>query len=506
LVNYSVAIAVLAAGLGSSSYATEPAGLSIAKETTFITSPLTPLGLPDYEAALNAIRFDKIPLEKNAAVEIARAGLAGRGGRTRQKLLLDVDAAPTAWKALPDVPGLGTMPYWFTLRNPWSPEDRPEIAKWLDANRPILDRIVSALEGKSLSLPVDLPGNESDPSDRPPPGPLMPLSWELKMALMARASRLDDRSFSQRMEDIDVLRRLGLELCREPLMARYNTGVEMIAAAEAIRQTFIVRGGATRNELAALRTRLARSESLPTVARALDGQQLLNLHAIITDPPGYIARLLAAVQRNPRPDEGDELASKWAREIRLALPEPRIGQKLTIVLKACNAAHDAWRESLLGETGQREAHFGSINARRKQLEATWAKQLGADPVRRLTARFAPDTPRARQAQALKALGVYIFCIWAEGERTAVHYAREAKTKAALTELCVGLTLYKADKGDWPERIEDLLPRYLREVPRNQNTGQPVVYLRQRGGFSILPDEMQCPLFEYHREDAEETTP
>jgi hypothetical protein len=66
-------------------------------------------------------------------------------------------------------------------------------------------------------------------------------------------------------------------------------------------------------------------------------------------------------------------------------------------------------------------------------------------------------------------------------RTAQDYQR---TRATLNELAFALTAYRAEHGACPERLDMLAPQYIREVPRDVFTEQPLRYEPQPGGFVL----------------------
>ena len=67
-----------------------------------------------------------------------------------------------------------------------------------------------------------------------------------------------------------------------------------------------------------------------------------------------------------------------------------------------------------------------------------------------------------------------------------------RRQAVLRLLICGLALraYSVENGDPPEKLADLVPDYLSEVPRDPYSGKPLVYRRNAKGYvlySVGPD-------------------
>lgn len=72
-----------------------------------------------------------------------------------------------------------------------------------------------------------------------------------------------------------------------------------------------------------------------------------------------------------------------------------------------------------------------------------------------------------------------------GETESV-YLKKAQTEAIMLVSRTGLAcrLFKNKNGRYPERLEELVPRLLTEVPIDPFTGKPMVYRRQGEGFIV----------------------
>jgi len=61
---------------------------------------------------------------------------------------------------------------------------------------------------------------------------------------------------------------------------------------------------------------------------------------------------------------------------------------------------------------------------------------------------------------------------------------ELRTRVELERLALALAAHKAERGAWPKELKDLCPEYVREVPRDRFTSQPIIYKRRDAGYLL----------------------
>jgi len=66
------------------------------------------------------------------------------------------------------------------------------------------------------------------------------------------------------------------------------------------------------------------------------------------------------------------------------------------------------------------------------------------------------------------------------------HLQEAQHEAriGLAQLALALKIYKAEKGKYPDRLDDLVPEILPELPKDPFTGKDFVYKREGEGFLV----------------------
>ena len=177
----------------------------VSKETTYITAPLRPNGLPDYRHHLYDRLRDGITVDNNAAVLMWQAYGPGRGSSAlkpaewehivRELNLPHADSTaalvdPThrdmaervehwviandpIWKQAatnaPDTQDgnspssdLGFDAVFATIAFPWRREQLPPLAEWADANSEAIDSLVNASQRPRLYLPYDYSDSDDD--------------------------------------------------------------------------------------------------------------------------------------------------------------------------------------------------------------------------------------------------------------------------------------------------------------------------------------------------------
>jgi hypothetical protein len=164
-----------------------PGGIIISRETTFLTGPLRKDGSVDYAAALNERYSRGVTPENNAAVLLVQAvGLKEPDKAVRERFFELLGIAPLPEKgpyieAFTDYfarktagdkprkkdgqdPDAWIKPYEERDRiteRPWTKEDSPIAAAWLEENQKQLDLIVAAAKRPRFYLPIV--GSADDP-------------------------------------------------------------------------------------------------------------------------------------------------------------------------------------------------------------------------------------------------------------------------------------------------------------------------------------------------------
>ena len=56
--------------------------------------------------------------------------------------------------------------------------------------------------------------------------------------------------------------------------------------------------------------------------------------------------------------------------------------------------------------------------------------------------------------------------------------------AGLARVQMGMALYKAEKGGYPEKLEELVPKYMGAVPVDGFSGEALIYRKTEKGYVV----------------------
>jgi hypothetical protein len=63
---------------------------------------------------------------------------------------------------------------------------------------------------------------------------------------------------------------------------------------------------------------------------------------------------------------------------------------------------------------------------------------------------------------------------------------------AVTQAMIAMARYRADEGDWPKSLDQLVPDYLDAIPINPQTGDPLEYTPTPGEAPALENFVHIP--------------
>ncbi len=274
--------------------------VTISKETTYITEPLRKDGYPDYIAALNQRASEGVTPENNAAVLFWTAvGPTELRPEEREKFfkMLGIPALPEQGeyfippeayvKRLMDAGKLldaktkqdGIDAMWAQLdpamKRPWSKQEFPLVANWLEANEKPLKLLLEASKRPRRYDPLT-GGNRATLLDAGWPAELV---FRVVAALVARATlRAHEGKVDEAWEDLMACRRLARLVNQGPTFAGtavFSLGSERYACAGD--QAILQQTQLSATAIARMRDDLAKLPPMPKLADALDVERFLYL-------------------------------------------------------------------------------------------------------------------------------------------------------------------------------------------------------------------------------------
>jgi len=513
------ALLVPLAGCGSSRSGRRK--IPISRETTHVLGPVRADGTIDYVAAMNEILSRGVTRENNAAVPIIRAlGPRALAEETRARALAmlgmqplpergdyltdfdehvlatapEEDLRPTTPRpvAIPEEirnteeikkklppelravleatpkPGpsraleRAVKEYNTAMKAPWTAEQYPVIAGWLEANADPLDRVVAATRSPRLYAPwvradehAPMVGLDFISSDR---GPKLPARM-LKCRAMLRIGSGD---LDGAVEDSLALHRLARLVAQAPSLLHQLLGTVLEKFALDVDLAIAGADGLTGARARRLLADLRAMSPLPGLRGAIDtGERFLALDMAMS--------LLGGVT--------EEILSRETKGLGSEMP-----LDAGVLLRTVNSPYSAWAKALKSRDYLTRCRAMAATPNIvKEIEATYARYK-KDPA--AAARLRTSGSKAARRERDRVFGrimqgATIPIIGRCDEKMAL---AEAYRRLTLTALA--LAACRAENGRYPADLSALVPAYLPEVPADVFRREPLVYRLEKNGYLL----------------------
>lgn len=459
--------------------------IRVARETTVLTAPLAADGLPDYEAGLLAMAGPAPAPEDNAAVELLQV---------MWPLGFDAKELPAVCKALgiPDTPPADPLVeptrdpagkvsdevFNATVANPWTSAEHPDMAAWLMRHEAAIDRLVAAADRPRFWLPSQslLDGTPAMLFDEMSTASLQSLR-SLSRFVFARALlHVGEARHAAAWQDIRAVHRLGrLSVADESgpqALIGHLVAIALMASAEQITTRHLL-GSPTLppDVLAAIRHDLDAGPPLPDVAKWVVLERLACVDAVVwfarRVPGGRLARVrkLDALI--------GPLSTAWSLVFATSID-------WNLVLERLNASHDGLDAALrLPTHAERGAALERLELQGRAVSSSFAGWQGRG-------RHALGTCSRSDRSVMVADMLHV--VFMSSLNGLPASAMRGRAHLALTRTAAALAAWRADQPadslPYPERLDDLVPRYLPAVPIDPFTDKPLIYERRGDGYLL----------------------
>lgn len=465
---------------------------TVSKATTFVTGPLTNDGYVDYAAAVNRRYSRGVTPKNNAAVlywqaigprdddgdhqvETVPARFFKQMGVSKppedgkyfvpiSKYLEDVakfERDGDSWKDAMERFAAATA-------TPWDKEDSPLVADWLLHNEEPLKRIVAGTERPKCFIPLIVPepekkGAQTGLFEASCPG--VGLLYRFAQALTARAMKsLKAGRTNAAWRDLLACGRLARHAestatSNGPLIAG---AVESVANRAAL--TLLRRGGLNRKQLAGMLADLKRRPALRSPVDNLD----VHWRFVFLD-----AALMVARDEQGRFFEEFWFAN-WLKE-----KLPRESLKVVdwdAVMTRGNLLYDRLDKAL------REPRPDERLKKLKSLEESLQKNVYQKL--RSTLDQADRRPKLKQSAVTELVANILLANLFPHPRVAQEFAYKTAQSSRNLQIAVALAIYRADHGRYPARLDELAPKYLKEIPADAFSTGPLTYQRRGKGYQF----------------------
>lgn len=470
--------------VGSTLNAADP--VSVSKHTTRFTAPVKD-GLVDFAEAVNLHFEGGCKPEENSAV-ILYSILGPEPDNTR---LSDEFFARLGMPVPPDdgvyFQGFGQ---WLKAANggkwnnevadryfeldriaqsgPWQKGEAPDVARWLDDMQPHLKRLEAAVERPTYFLPMirslDEDDNEGLLITVLLPGVYM--SRSVGRALVRRAYlAMGEERFEDARRDLVLCTKLGRHVGQGGTLVERLVGVAIEMMAKKSLLKWIELAKPDLKAVAELRAEFDGMLPIPDMAESIDMCE----RATFLD----VASSLANQRENARElllVDGDEVTIQNVRMAAGFLID------WNLVLRRGNEWYDRMAASLREPTRPlRLAAAGQIESDLQKL-ATEVK----DP-RRWVKALVPGQSKTTISEQMSSALVALLLPSASAAGTGADRCHQGHTNL---DVALALSAYREDKGNYPGRLQDLVPKYVSDLPQDLFVRSPLKYERTDTGYLL----------------------
>lgn len=465
------------------------AKIPISRETTFITEPIAEDGYPDYVAALNAIASKGVTPDNNAAVPLYQAfGPKDIANQRREHVakLLGIQPPPEEGRYFidettflrqnrkePSQPGTdadrdaaqaAADQFEQARRRPWSQDEFPLVAAWLRKNEPAVELIVAASRRERFYFPLFGPGERPMVIEV-----LLPLSQKARQAahaLVARAMlRVKAGKIDEAWQDVLACHRLARLIAQGPTLIESLVGIAIEGGAVQADAAIAHHGGLSAERATRFAEELRRLPPMPKMVDKIRiGERFMFLDAVSMLARRGPAELRRLAGGGEEPSGFLAWLANSAGNVAIRWEEP---------LRMGNACYDRLVEAFEKPTrAERDAALRQIENDHRQM----AQQV--KDFNKFLWELVTSSPRRSMGRQIgrvlvSLLSPAILQMAKAEDRGAVY--------GALGQIALALAAYRAEHGEYPAELAQLVPKHLAVIPEDPFANAPLRYKRTDRG-------------------------
>jgi hypothetical protein len=455
---------------------------TIGKETTYITEPLRPDGYPDYVEALNQRMSEGVTPENNAAVLLLKAfGPNEIPERHRAKFFKKLGIQPLPeqgnyfvtreemvkrWRSTHQAATDETLDQQFTLaaERPWTAKDYPMVAEWLRVNDKPLRSVTEASDRPRQFFPIVL-GDDV-------PLIAFPLACDtqIQQAVAGLAARAMFSAgigkTSEAWRDLLACHRLARlnSFGAMAVDAIVSYGVDAVATNADV--ALFHSAKLSRNELLKFQRDLKELRPFPNIDRTFEfGERFIFLDA---------AQRFIGIGFKGAGVLNDSDVAKIAEAI---------GQSAVdwdVVMRMGNA----WIDRLV-KVSRLEDHVERL----KGLEA-YGDEIGtlaANASRTTGAIWDLFSKKSASAVISSRVGAMLVKLLLRALPAVQISHDRTELMGMMDQTACALAIYRSDRGRYPDKLSELVPKYLDKIPGDTFSREesiPIHYRRDGGAYLL----------------------
>ena len=456
-------------------------------DTTVFDGPLRADGTVDYVAALNNAMSEGVTTETNAFAELwlLSSERENAEGDAPTAKMLGLDTLPdgpvfTPWDVFLEEKGLAddheqnNLMYDIAMEGPFTREELPVMAAWLERNGPALDRVMAAVDRPAFYAPWT---TGPDDNTGMVVGVLLPHLGQYRTYARSLVLRihlaLAEGESRQAVESLIALRRLAAHVAGEPTLISNLVGVSIDALATRALETCLLHGGFNARQLQHLADgwspRLGRLDMAETVDL---GERLFMLDLLQQAWAGRLggdAEEAAFVTMML----GDGGALEFMGVMKLVQDERF---DINAALRASNAAYDELLTVFEAET------YAQFMEQSAAYESELEQGLTQAQTRQLVRAARGEEVGGLSTEAMTTLavrGMQHYLMPALGAARRTEYA--GMVRDDLAQLAFAVERYRLAQGHLPATLEDLAKAGGDLYTTDRFNEQPLTYLTDADG-------------------------
>jgi len=466
--------------------------MTLSKDTTLITEPLTGDGYPDYVEALNRKYAQGVTPDNNALALLWQitGPVSGPGrlpDKQRAKYFRRLGIAePPAdgdylvtyakfvddlrWRKLTDKEiDVFAEEYQQATIRPWTEAKYPRVAKWLAANQQALSRAEDMIRRPRFYAPLvsEYDRQRLISADQSYAGP----AREIGRLFAARAMlRLGQDNAAEAIEDIGAIHRWAKLVGQGPTLVDALVGSAIAGINNDLIISVVEHGRPGRRELDRLRRQFRDGPVTATFADRFDeAERYTHLEVVCDIARNGPGELIWLGSLEPALTDAEQERVKFINRLPI---DPNL------ILKQTNQ----WMDRLTAAArtarpAERKAAMDAFRAEFKILNAS-AEEFNQIPLKRMLAEF-PD-----KAKASEKVGQMFLAIVLPATMGCLTAEQKADTSAMLNDMVLALAAYRTDKGHYPAALKELVPTYAPAISGDCFTGAALRYERNADGFRL----------------------
>ncbi len=448
--------------------------VQIGPDTTVVDGPVREDGTIDYIAAINAAAGEGVHTENNAFVGLLEVmPIDGWDEAYVDGLYAALDLPRPAddaerfvrWDRYPQQHGLepeaahgetSDSPYGAPLERPWTRDEFPEVAAWLESNQAALDALVQAFQRPRYYAP--LVSVEEPPMVLAAPLPYLGQQRTLARALVNRLYlQLGEGNLDGALTDVTALLNMGARLRNDSTLIGTLVAISIHALMREPLLAVLADPRLNAEQAMTLNRRFADQRPSPRMAELAGTTERYSMLDIMQD----LDRLLVAA-----PHIIDD------PQIKKGLAELAHAQVFDVsrLMRRVNGYFDETAQRLATEDyRQIDEIDASIQAIGDHKHTVPPDNINAIKYNDYVTDYLTDLLAGLMMPALGA-------------------ARRAEMQTAmyydLHHLAVALAAYQRRHGRYPDSLDALTPHFIDAVPRDFATGDPLYYERRDNGYLL----------------------